>query len=182
MLNLELQNPFLKKGRKGILFSFFMFFSLQIQIIFQTCNLQSLAEDAMCGEIWIKKYRVLQQASDKKSQNLTKDEKIHERTFLDQGRTGQHFFGFRVGSGLDVRVSGRVGFFIKNHIGFRVLHFGFRVMIRVENLESDLWNFKIIFQQSDVYRNFSSEKYFQSNFDKNSSKKVEIFDFCAIFY
>ena len=42
--------------------------------------------------------------------------------------------------------------------------------------------FQIIFQQSDVYSNFSSEKYFQSNFDKKSSKKVEIFDFCAIFY
>ena len=99
-----------------------------------------------------------------------------------QGRTGQHFFGFRVGSGLDVRASGRVGFFIKNHIGFRVLHFGFRVMIRVENLESDLLNFKILFQRSDVYRNFRYKKYFQSNFDKKSSKKVEIFDFCAIFY
>ena len=48
---------------------------------------------------------------------------------------------------------------------------------RVRSME-----FQIIFQQSDVYSNFSSEKYFQSNFDKKSSKKVEIFDFCAIFY
>ena len=105
---------------------------------------------------------------------------ICSRTRVNQGCSGLDFFGFRVGSGLSVRVTGRVGFFVKHHFGFRVLQFGFRVIIRVINQYSDLIEFRYIFWESDFLLNFRCEQSkntwffaFQSNLTKKSSSRVE---------
>ena len=104
---------------------------------------------------------------------------LHRKRFWRRGQTITGFSSMYVSAvgheRVDFsRVSGRVGFFITHHFGFRVFYLGGFGFDSGNEFRTTIWlNFKIKSCESDFSLNFRSKTYFQSNFTKKSKFKTK---------